>query len=139
MKPPQGHPPVSLELAAQLTATGKYTSIITLGGTPNPAGAGQLVTVSSSVKNLYTTPIYIALTGTYNDIDLNFNPEYGNVAVGGYQQFKATFYMPNKDVKIKVWSWYWTGATWVDDDSWDADVDLAVPVFSNLSATYRKV
>ncbi|GAI73553.1 unnamed protein product, partial [marine sediment metagenome] len=33
--------------------------------------------------------------------------------------------MPNKDITIDVWSWYWTGTEWVQDDHSYVDIALA--------------
>ncbi len=33
--------------------------------------------------------------------------------------------MPNKDITINIWSWYWTGTEWVQDDYRYVDIPLA--------------
>ena len=120
--PPSVGPGRIGQLAA--IAAGYYTKIVKII-TLSEAAAGEPVPVEVWVRNLHTTRIYIATTGRYNGVDLLFSPDYANVDAGATYSFTTSFTMPNKDITIDVWSWYWTGTEWVQDDHSSVDIALA--------------
>lgn len=120
--PPVAGPGRIGQLAA--IAAGYYTDIINII-TETQAAAGETVWVEIWVRNLHTAPIYIATTGRYNGVDLLFGPDYATVDAGAAYSFVSSFTMPNKDITIDVWSWYWTGTEWVQDDHSSVSIALA--------------
>jgi len=119
--PPISGPRGIGQLAA--IAAGYYTEIVEIIA-PSEAAPGDLVTVEARVKNTWTDPLYIAVTGHYNGVDFAFSPEYAEVAAGAIYSFTSSFYMPNNDISVDVWSWYWDGVEWHGDDYGYVDIAL---------------
>ena len=107
-------------------AVGAFTSIEAIIA-PAEAAYGELVTVEVSVRNLGDIPIYIATTGRYDGIEFALDPEYATVGAGATYSFTKTFSMPNNDIRLDVWSFYWTGTEWYPDDYSYVDIALAAP------------
>ncbi|GAI95130.1 unnamed protein product, partial [marine sediment metagenome] len=126
--PPVANPGSIGQLAE--VAVGAYTEIRDIIAV-SEAAAGDLVTVEVKVKNLHTGYNYISVTGQFDDTALSFSPEYEYVIPWGECSFTGFFNMPNKDVRVHIWSWYWDGSQWqivgVGDDYSYADIALAVP------------
>lgn len=122
--PPIAGPGVIGQLAA--IARGEYTEIVDIIA-PSEAAAGDLVSIAVRVRNLYTTPIYIAVSGRYNGVDFAFDPEYARVGAGTTYSFTKAFTMPNNDIRLHAWSFYWTGEEWYPDDYSYVDIALAAP------------
>ncbi|MBA7633189.1 hypothetical protein ES703_40751 [subsurface metagenome] len=104
-------------------AAGTLTEILNMWATASPL-AGDQVNVTAIVKNISAESLAIACTGLYDDTPLTFSPDYIWIDPGKNYSFKASFIMPNKDVRLHVWSFYWTGAEWIDDDYVYLDVAL---------------
>jgi len=49
------------------------------------------------------------------------------VGAGATYSFTRSFTMPNKDVRLEVWSFYWIGTEWYQDDYSYVDIALAAP------------
>ena len=132
--PPIAGPGPIGQLAA--IAVGDYTNIIDIIA-PAEAAAGELVTVEVRVQNLYTDRIFIAVTGQYDGVDIYFSPDYANVGAGETYSFTTSFTMPNKDITFHVWSWYWTGEEWYQDDYGSVYIALKVaePEFRAFEVT----
>lgn len=113
INPPWRGPEVVGELAA--IAVGAYTDIVAIYG-PAEALYGEVVTIEVVVRNLASYAIYIAVTSSYDGVTLAFSPSYATVGAGATYTFTAQFTMPNKGIKVNVWSWYWTGTEWYQDD-----------------------
>ena len=107
---------------------GTYTDIVEIVA-PSSAGAGDLVNVEVKVRNLYTAPIYIAVSGRYNGVDIAFSPDWPVVEAGAIQSFTASFTMPNNDILLEAWSFYWTGTEPYQDDYDYVDIPLAVVIY----------
>ena len=120
--PPSVGPGRVGQLAA--IAAGYYTEIVKII-TLSEAASEEIVWFEVWVRNLHSAPIYIATTGRYNGVDLLFSPDYATVDAGATYSFITSFTMPNKDITIDVWSWYWTGTEWVQDDHSYVDIALA--------------
>jgi subtilase family serine protease len=105
-------------------ARGSYTEIVGIT-TPSEAAAGDTVSLEVTVKNIWTSPFYIAVTGRYDGGDIAFNPDYANVGAGQTYSFTSSFTMPNSDVRLDVWSFYWTGTEWYQDDHDYVNIALA--------------
>ncbi|MBA7663609.1 hypothetical protein ES703_71654 [subsurface metagenome] len=112
--PPNGPGPLG-HLAA--IAIGAYTEIVDIIA-PVEAAYGDLVSVEVRVRNLYSSPIYIATTGHYDGIDFALAPEYATVEAGATYSFTYSFVMPSNDVRLEVWSFYWVEeiSDWYQDD-----------------------
>lgn len=124
VQPPASGPRPIGQLAA--IAVGAYTDIVSIIA-PAEAAYGDLVNIEVRVKNLYTDPIYIAISGRYDGVDIFFSPEYATVEAGATYSFTRSFTMPNNNVRLHVWSFYWTGSEWYQDDYSYVDITLAVP------------
>ena len=94
---------------------GTYTDIVAIYG-PAEAAYGDQVSIQAVAKNLYTTAIYISVSGRRDGVDFGFSPDYANVDAGRTYTFTYSFSMPNKDIRLDVWTYYWTGTEWVVDD-----------------------
>lgn len=113
-------------------AVGAYTDIINIIA-PSQAWAGDPVSIEVQVRNLHAAAIYIAVSGRYNGVDIAFSPEYATVDAGGTYSFTSSFTMPNNDVRVHIWSFYWTGAEWYQDDYDYIDIALLVEYKGTLS------
>jgi len=119
-----------LELAAEIgsvnaVAAGAWTDIISITA-PSEASPGETVNVQVKVKNLFTTYIYIATTGKYDNSIFYLSPESISVGAGATYTFSGSFTMPGKSVRVYIWSWYWTGTEWYQDDYSYKDIDVIV-------------
>jgi len=107
---------------------------------PQNASPGSNVIVDVNVKNLGYAPggyNTIAITGKFNGINLTwqFDPEnWLYVAPQETVVFRGWFTMPSQKVTVTVWSWYWDGAQWVQDDTASMEISLEAlaPTFSEF-------
>ena len=129
-KPPRG--PKGAHFIAAIAA-GAYTDIVAVYG-PSEAAYGDQVTIQVDIKNLADYGIYIAATGRYNGTDIYFSPDYAGVDPGATYSFTVSFTMPNKDITLDVWSYYWDGSQWYQDDHQAVSIKLKVltPQFSGF-------
>lgn len=127
---PPGGPSYISQLAE--VAVGAYTGIEEIIA-PVQAASGDLVTVEVRVKNLYTGTIYIAATARYDSVDIFPTEDYAIVDPGITRSFYFSFTMPDNDVELRVWSFYWTGAEWYQDDYSYVDIALEVVAPSEVS------
>lgn len=138
MESPQAGPMV-LGAKAGL-AVGAYTSIEAIIA-PAEASPNQAVSVEVKVQNTTGYAIYIAATAVQDSAGITISPDYVSVDPGATQSFYGSFLMPDKAVRVSVWSFYWDGTSWVQDDSAYKDVALKVisPQFSGFGiADYNK-
>jgi len=118
-------------------AAGAYTDIVAIYG-PSEAAYGDTVNIQVAIKNLATYAIYIAATGRYNGTDITLSPEYASVPAGNTYSFTASFTMPNKKITLDIWSWYWTGSEWYQDDHEAVSIQLKAlpsPEFSSFGVS----
>jgi len=101
--------------------TGTYTGILSISA-PASASPGELVSVEVLVQNLHSSPINIAVTA--EGVDVSFVPGYALASGYAVQAFTASFIMPNNDVRLHVWSWYWADSEWHWDDYGYVDIAL---------------
>ena len=101
-----------------------YAEIVGLIAQPSEASAGDKVNIQVNVRNLYSTPIYISVSGKYNNTIFYLSPESQSVNAGWTSYFGGSFIMPDDDVRVYVWSSYWTGTEWYLDDEAHIDIDL---------------
>ncbi|MBA7691915.1 hypothetical protein ES703_100471 [subsurface metagenome] len=118
-------------------AIGAYTEIVDIIA-PAEAAYGDLVTIEARVKNLYSTYIYISTSGKFDNGIFYLYPEYYSVGAGATHSFSGSFSMPNRDVRVYVWSYYWTGEEWYLDDEGYVDIALAVPPEEFMGRISRK-
>jgi hypothetical protein len=120
------------------------TDIITaVGGEPRDyASPGEAVVVSVRLKNLGGQGLYIKTTGVWDSSQLSFTP---SDAWAEYLQtiyFLSNFTMPNGNVKVTAYGWWWDGYQWVNGSWKEKDLLLAAtaPEFSDFRVTqYQKV
>ena len=103
---------------------GIYTDIVAIVA-PSEAAPGQLVNVEARVKNLAGYAIFFSTSGKFDDAIFYLYPEYDTVGSGETYSFSGSFTMPNKDVRVNVWSHYWTGEEWLVDDEAYIEISLA--------------
>jgi hypothetical protein len=113
-------------------AVGAYTDIVSITA-PSQASYGQTVNVTVKVKNLASYAIYIAVTGRYDGVTIPFSPDYASVGAGATYSFTSLFTMPNNNIKLEVWSWYWTGTEWYQDDYEYVNIALAAVYTGKIS------
>ena len=106
--------------------TGTYTDIVAIAA-PSEAAYGDLVSIEARVRNLAGFAIYISTSGKFDNTIFNLAPEFATVGLGETYSFSGSFSMPNRDVRVYVWSYYWTGEAWQLDDEGYIDIALAVP------------
>ena len=100
-----------------------YADIIKIDA-PSSASAGEQVIVDVSVKNISGSDQYLAVTGVYDSTSIAFQFDYLLVSPQQTVVFGGWFTMPSKNVKVTVWSWYWDGSKWVQDDEMTKDIAL---------------
>ena len=93
---------------------------------PSSVAAGEQVVVDVSVKNMSGSDQYIAVTAVYDSTSFPFQFDYLLVSPGQTVIFSGLFTMPSKNVRVTVWSFYWDGSNWVQDDQTMKDIALAV-------------
>ena len=135
IQPPTAGPGSIGQLAA--IAAGYFTDIIDIIA-PQEAAPGDLVTVEVRVKNLHTGAIYTSVTGSYNGVDFSFSPDYAIVQPGAIYSFTYSFTMPNNDVRLHGWSFYWGEGAWYQDDYSYVDIALAEAVEPYAGTIGRK-
>ncbi len=118
--------------------TGEYTEIVQIVA-PASAAYGELVTVMARVKAInWHEPFYIAVTGSYNGVDFDYSPGYALVSPNEIFPFTYSFYMPNHDVKVEVWTWWWGESEWYYDEEY-AYVDIALEVLVAGTITRKEL
>ena len=105
-------------------AAGAWTDIVSIIA-PSEATPGQRVDIQVKVKNLADYGIYIAVTAQQDGVDIPFSPEYANVDGYATHTFYGSFIMPNKGVRVTIWSFYWAEPQWYQDDSEYFDISPA--------------
>ncbi len=91
---------------------------------PSSAVPGSLVEVSVTVKNLYTGIAGAYVTGRVGDVTLQFG---GAQDIG--QWYGAIFYdsfvMPNEDVTLEIWTWWYGAGEYHEDDTGSASIAVS--------------
>ncbi len=123
MNRPEAGPTVLGSVAS--LAVGAYTDIVSIIA-PSEAAPGAIVNIEAQVKNLGTFSFYIAVTDQQDGVDIAMTPDYASVDPGATYSFYGSFTMPSKSVRVYVWSFFWTGTEWYQDDSAYVDIALAV-------------
>jgi len=117
--------------------------IAAVGGEPRDyALPGEAVVVSVRLKNIGSQGMYISVTAAWDSTQLNFDPAYAWAEMLQTIYFRANFIMPNKDVKVTAYGWWWDGYQWLSDSWKEKDLLLpaAVSEFSDFRVTqYQKV
>jgi hypothetical protein len=117
--------------------------ITAVGGEPRDyALPGEAVVVSVRLKNIGSQAMHISTTGSWDSAQLNFDPAYAWAERLQTIYFRANFIMPNKDVKVTAYGWWWDGYQWLSDSWKEKDLLLpaAVPEFTDFRVTqYQKI
>lgn len=121
-----------IERGTAAVALGAYTNIVDIIA-PASASAGELVNIEAKVKNLAAQVIYISTSGRFDTTIFYLYPEYSTVDAGVTSSFSGSFTMPSKDIRVYVWSYYWTGTEWYLDDESYVDIALAEVYQGSLS------
>jgi len=122
-------------------AAGAYTDIIGIYG-PAEAAEGELVNIEVVLQNISDSPLYLAVVGQHDGVTDYFSPDYASVDPGAAYSFTASFAMPNKGIKLDLWSYFWTGSAWAQDDYEYVYISLKVltPQFRSFAvADYSQV
>ncbi|HEY33156.1 MAG TPA: hypothetical protein G4O10_08640 [Dehalococcoidia bacterium] len=109
---------------------------------PSSVQAGEQVIVDVSVKNTDDSDEYMSVTAIFDSTSIPFQFDYLIVAPGQTVVFRGWFVMPSKDVRITVYSHYWDGSKWIQDDRMTKDIDvvLLTPQISEFKiADFNKV
>jgi len=100
---------------------------------PDEAPAGSRVDITVSIRNLHTTTVTIGVGaeleyGVTPRPTVTFRVSYANVPPGGVYSFTGHFTMPESDVTIHAFSYFWDTATmgWIREDEETKTVRLAV-------------
>lgn len=102
--------PVGIEVGA-----GAYSDIISISG-PSEVAAGSTVNLDVAVKNIWTSAYSITITGRYDGVGINPSIDYLTIQPGETLHFYFAFTMPNNDIRVDFWSWFWSANTWYEDD-----------------------
>lgn len=137
--------PLPLEAATPVGA-GTYTDIVGVDA-PSSAAPGTVVSITVRIKNTYSSIIGIMVGGALEygvspRPTISFPDSIKNVDAGATESFLGSFVMPNKDVVIHAYSYYYgSDGLWYFDDELTIKVSVGIeqPVFSNLSVTYAGV
>ena len=120
--------------------TGLYADIVEIVA-PSSAVAGQTVNIQVKIKNKYSSTIGIMVGGALDYgvtpwPGIEFPADRANVPGGATQSFDGWFTMPDSDIRIHVYSYYYSAETgyWYFDDEKTKNVSLAelVPAFSDF-------
>lgn len=126
---------------------GTYTEIVKIVA-PSEAVAGQTVDIEVEIKNTYSATIGIMIGGAldYGETPwptIDFPDNSANVAAGATHTFHGSFTMPDSDVTIHAYSYYYgSDGYWHFDDEETKDVSVTelVPEFSRFEiADYKTV
>ncbi len=94
---------------------------------PANATPGDTVIVDVYVNNNSAQDMYLSVTGVFDSTNLSWQFDYLLVSAGQTVVFRGTFTMPNTNVRVTIWSWYWdTAVGWVLDVTNYVDITLAV-------------
>jgi len=113
-----------------------YTEIVELVA-PDNAAEGDRVYITVTIKNL-SSSTFAVMVGAYLDYGVTPWPEVSfpyptvNLAPGASQPFTTSFIMPNSDVKLRAYSYWWNGHTWHADDEATKDISLTKPAWVKL-------
>ena len=107
----------------------QYADIVEIVA-PDKAVAGDRVDITVRIKNLYSGAIGIMVGGALEYgitpwPGIEFLTNWDNVPAGDTKSFDGYFYMPDSDVRIHAYSYYYAGGTWHFDDEAIKTVDLA--------------
>lgn len=102
---------------------------------PGVAVSGSRVDITVKVKNTYTSPIGIMVGGALECgitpwPAITFPSNVANVDAGVTHSFTGYFVMPDRDVKIHAYSYYYgADGNWHLDDEMTRDVTLATSAY----------
>lgn len=129
--------------SAHPTPVVTYGTAIVAITAPSSAFQGDTVIVDVSVRNIGSIDQNIAVTGVYDSISLSWQFNYLDFSPYETLIFRGWFTMPSKKVRVTVYSKYWDGSKWVQDDSGYVDIALGAvpsPEFSGFTiADYSKL
>ena len=125
--------------------SGTYAEIIEIVA-PSSAVAGETVDIEVKIKNTYSAIIGIMAGGAleYGETPwpaIDFPDNNANVAAGATHSFYGHFTMPDSDVKIHAYSYYYASdGMWYWDDEETKRVSVAelVAEFSQFEITDYK-
>jgi uncharacterized protein YaiE (UPF0345 family) len=112
-----------------IVGAGTYTDIISIDA-PSQAMPGDTVNITVKIKNTYSSTIGIMVRGAleYGVSPwplIDFPTNWANVAGGVTYSFSGSFQMPEIDVKIHAYSYYYAEGSWHFDDEATKNVKAA--------------
>ena len=118
---------------------GTYTDIIVVTA-PDSAPVGSIVDVEVRIKNIGAFSFFITATGRVGTgLGLQFGDTNQNVGTGDEAVFTDSFAMPNQQVVVTVWSWYWSAEGWVQDDVGSVTVVIGAGPATRAAAITTKI
>ena len=105
---------------------GTYTEIFEIIA-PSSASSGERVEVEASVENSYDERITVACAGKIDNTEIKPTTESLALDPWTYYPFRFFFTMPGEDIRVHIWSYYWTGSEWYQDDYKYVDISSIVP------------
>ena len=105
---------------------GTYTEIFEIIA-PSSASSGERVEVEASVENSYDERITVACAGKIDNTEIKPTTESLALDPWTYYPFRFFFTMPSEDIRVHIWSYYWTGSEWYQDDYKYVDISSIVP------------
>ena len=96
---------------------------------PSSASAGSRVDITVRIKNLYASTIGIMVGGALEYgvtpwPGINLPDNTANVSGGATYAFNGYFTMPDRDVKLHAYSYYYGDGSWHFDDEMTKVVNL---------------
>lgn len=124
--------PKAAPVGAKIQA-GAYTDIVSISA-PSEAEGGETVNIDVAVKNTWTGSFYVTITGQYNGVSISPSIDYLIIDPGQTLHFYFAFTMPNHDIRVDFWSWYWADSEWYEDDHDYVSISLAT-----LASEFRNI
>ena len=112
---------------------GIYTDVVDIVA-PSSAAAGQTVSVTIKIKNIYSASVHVAAVGVYDSETRFIDWLDAWISPGATKSFSGSFTMPNKNVTINAYSYYEDiNGYWRYDDAMSKNVALAVVYKGKIS------
>jgi len=119
----------------------QYAEIVEIAA-PSRAAAGSRVDITVRIKNIYSSAVGIMAGGALEYgvtpwPGIDFPDNIANVSAGSTHSFYGSFIMPNSDVTIHAYSYYYgTDGYWHFDDEKTKEVGLETEAyFSDMEIT----
>ncbi|GAI04014.1 unnamed protein product, partial [marine sediment metagenome] len=106
-------------------AAGTYTNIVDIVA-PSSARAGETVSVTIRIKNIWTGYVHVAAIGLWDSEERFIDWLREWISAGDTYSFSGSFVMPDRDVTIHAYSYFEAADDyWYFDDEAEKAVSLA--------------